>query len=492
MKTININRRDVIWICVVCVVSMSAYLLPGLLSGGNGYPLDDAWIHQTYARNLAITHQWAYFPGNTTNGSTAPLWTFLLSLGYFLNFSPLLWSYLWGGLFLIGTGICARILLRDLFPKLERLTLIAALLLVGEWHLVWASVSGMETILMVFCIVAFFLMTVLKQKNWLLMGLWIGLMIWIRPDAVTLAGPAGVILIMGMGSAKEKVINGGKLLAGILAFFIPYLLFNKTFSGSWMPNTFYAKQAEYAILLSQNGFVRLGLAVFQPLIGGGALLLPGLFYKLYQLVKTRSWIGLSWFTWWLGYSILYAAVLPVAYQHGRYQMPAMPVFWILGLWGILEIIAKYWRKKKWAVPVKAWGFSILAIWAAFLFLGVKAYSDDVMVIQTEMVAPSQWIATHTLPDALIAAHDIGALGYFGGHKLIDLAGLVTPEIIPIIRNEKELGLYLDTHGADYLMTFPGWYLDLAKGKDKAYDSNEQGGSAVSADPMTVYYWKIQK
>ena len=78
------------------------------------------------------------------------------------------------------------------------------------------------------------------------------------------------------------------------------------------------------------------------------------------------------------------------------------------------------------------------------------------------------------------------------HKLIDLAGLVTPEIIPIIRNEKELGIYLDAHGADYLMTFPGWYLDLAKGKEKAYDSNEQGGSEPSADPMTVYYWKIQK
>jgi len=488
MNNLTVKRREIAWLALGCILVMSAYLIPGALSGNSGFPLDDAWIHQTYARNLATFHQWAYFPGNTTNGSTAPLWTFILSVGYFFNLPYLQWAYFCGGVFLFGTGFTARVLLNELSPRLNWLTFAGALMLTGEWHLVWASASGMETIFYAFCVVVLFLMTVLKKKNWLVMGLLVGLMIWIRPDAVTLAGPLALILVLSKESQKEKALHSAYFLTGVLIFFIAYLLFNKSFSGSWMPNTFYAKQAEYAAMLDENWFLRFGLVAFQPIIGGGALLLPGLVYILIKSYRLRAWTGLIWFTWWLGYGILYASLLPVAYQHGRYQMPAMPVFWILGLWGTIEIISMYWRKKKWAVPVKAWGISILAIWAAFLILGARAYTVDTSIIQTEMVTTAKWIATSTPPDAVIAAHDIGALGYFGKHKLIDLAGLVTPDVIAIIRNEKELANYLDTHGADYLMTFPGWYQDLPSGKAVTFEPGEQPDS----DPMMVYVWKSRK
>ena len=40
-----------------------------------GFPLDDAWIHQTYARNLARSGQLAFVHGVPSAGSTAPLWS---------------------------------------------------------------------------------------------------------------------------------------------------------------------------------------------------------------------------------------------------------------------------------------------------------------------------------------------------------------------------------------------------------------------------------
>jgi len=44
------------------------------------FPLDDAWIHLTFARNLARFGDWAYFPGDpVTTGSTSPLFTLLES-----------------------------------------------------------------------------------------------------------------------------------------------------------------------------------------------------------------------------------------------------------------------------------------------------------------------------------------------------------------------------------------------------------------------------
>jgi len=35
-----------------------------------GFPLDDAWIHQTYARNLGLSGMMAFTPGEPSAGST--------------------------------------------------------------------------------------------------------------------------------------------------------------------------------------------------------------------------------------------------------------------------------------------------------------------------------------------------------------------------------------------------------------------------------------
>ncbi|HEY6195969.1 MAG TPA: hypothetical protein VI504_13085, partial [Candidatus Eisenbacteria bacterium] len=44
----------------------------------------------------------------------------------------------------------------------------------------------------------------------------------------------------------------------------------------------------------------------------------------------------------------------------------------------------------------------------------------------------RWFDLHAEPDAVIAAPDIGALGYYGRRRVMDLAGLVTPELVPIL------------------------------------------------------------
>ena len=74
--------------------------MPG---GGGGFPLDDSWIHLAFARNLAAGHGLSLNPGELVTGSTAPLWTALLSLVLLLPGSPVLWVKLFGvALHLVG------------------------------------------------------------------------------------------------------------------------------------------------------------------------------------------------------------------------------------------------------------------------------------------------------------------------------------------------------------------------------------------------------
>jgi len=64
--------RWAVWIVVVtAVISVLGYLLAAGFTFRLGFPLDDAWIHQTYARNLVATGQFAFVPGQTSSGSTS-------------------------------------------------------------------------------------------------------------------------------------------------------------------------------------------------------------------------------------------------------------------------------------------------------------------------------------------------------------------------------------------------------------------------------------
>ncbi len=136
----------------------------------------------------------------------------------------------------------------------------------------------------------------------------------------------------------------------------------------------------------------------------------------------------------------------------------------------------------------AWQMSLLFVTIAFISIGSIAYGRDVAIINTEMVAMSKWVEENTEEDSTIAAHDIGALGFFGQREIIDLAGLISPDVIPIIRDEVKLEEYLDENNVDYLMTFPDWYPFLVTRADKIYSTNGVYSPAVGGENMVLYKW----
>ena len=85
---------------------------------------------------------------------------------------------------------------------------------------------------------------------------------------------------------------------------------------------------------------------------------------------------------------------------------------------------------------------------------------------------------------MIAAHDIGALGYFDYHELIDLAGLVSPDVIPFIRDEPQLANYLDQRGADYLIAFPEFYPLMTENAENVFVTN----SAITLAHLARIIW----
>lgn len=458
----DIRNQRLIVAGVTLIIGI-AFVLIGNLQNKPGFPLDDAWIHQTYARNLAQSGQWEYMPGVRSAGSTSPLWTMLLSVGFLIGLkTPYIWTSILSIGMLIGIALVSNEILQHFFEKTPLTGMIGSLFVVLDWHLLWSAASGMETLF--YCLASIYIFWILiSGRYWGWLGALCGLIVWIRPDGVTLLGPVLVILVVQLISRKIKFRDCLLFLISLIGLFALYGLFNYSISGSVFPNTFYAKQVEYASVLQQPLLQRLGAVYLVPAAGAGAFLIPGIIYSMIASLKKRNWWMITAILWFFGYGIIYALRLPMTYQHGRYLIPLIPVFYIIGIVGLAQWISKYAEKT--ARIHKLVNLAVMGVFAcslAFVVLGEKALITDNQTIDRLMVQPALWVKDNTKPDALIAVHDIGAMGYFGERKIIDLAGLIQPELIPIIRDEQGIKEYLIRLNADYLVVFKDWYQDLAQ------------------------------
>jgi hypothetical protein len=369
-------------------------------------------------------------------------------------------------------------------------------LLVFEWHLIWAALSGMETLLYgLIALTVFFLLLLVTQKTgtqrwlWFLLGIVVGGSVWIRPEAVTLLAPIGlVILTRPSKSIKERAQSLAITGLGFLILFAAYLFFNQWLAGSWWPNTFYAKQAEYQDLQTIPLITRM-LKQFSPLLAGVlAALLPGFFANIYFSFKQRSWVSLSGALWVIGHVIMYAYRLPVIYQHGRYVIPAVPLFVLLGFAGFYQMVSSIQNRQIQWVVSRVWGGVIFSVLILFWFLGMGSYLDDVAMIEGEMVLTAAWLEDNTTTDDVIAAHDIGAIGYFTQRPILDLAGLVSPDVIDFIRDEPGLARFLDEKCPRYLVTFPAWYPQLTENGEQVFQTDTQITREIGGENMVVYRW----
>lgn len=489
-------------------VGLGIYLVLPAISGHIGFPLDDAWIHQTYARNLWQTGQWQYVPGVVSSGSTAPLWTILLAIGYALRLPYLLWAYVLGALSLFLLGVGGARLWRALWPGQGQSSWVVGIILVLTWQLLFAAASGMETALFI----ALALHLIAAYCHWrrdpvpspstpIWMGLISGLFILTRPEGL------GLVLLIGVGMAlrpqpwQERwriLLVGGSAAALTL---VPYFAFNLASSGGIWPNTFYAKQAEYAALLTtplpqrffQLVFFSLGgpETGWRGISGAHLLLLPGLFTIVVQVIRSdwrqRRLLYTLPLLWALGHVLLYALRLPVTYQRGRYLWPVLPIWIIYGLAGWHIILQTSFVQRFGFLGRQFVQLTFVMMLIAFLGLGAIAYQSDVAFIEKEMVQVAQWLQENTAPDDLIAAHDIGAIGYFAPRPLLDLAGLISPEVVPYLDDPTAMADYVRQSNAVYLITAPGWaYTSLTSNTTPLFTTNYDWTVEQGLNNMAVY------
>ena len=528
----RLGRDDVPWLASLLLVGCLALATFALTAqrftaGQGGVPLDDAWIHFQFARNLARGDGLSFNPGEPTSGSTAPLWTLLLAGVYFLGGDfPVVGQLLSGACYLAAT--LATYALGLWLTRRRWAGWLAGAVVAVNGRFVWAGLSALETCLFA----ALSLLALGAHVSDRLTGRYrlrtaalFGLAALTRPEGYLLFALSMIDSALRIAycvfrvpcrasrnthHASRFTFHVSRLVLPILLFaaiVLPYLLFSLRTSGHLLPNTYHAKAV--VDLFPDRDFLSVAARY---LILDNPLLLPfyvwGVFVLLFPALsgsavadkgspkRYASLLGL----WSAGLPLVYAWLHAVLYQHGRYLIPLIPCNAVIGVVGLLEV-NQLARRRGWTfIPARA-----VALVCVLVVLGTawrlptvaRLYAWNVDNINHMHVALGHWLAEHTPPGAVLALNDIGAIAYVSERPVVDLAGLVTPEVVPLLHSpdrDARLADFMAARDVAYVAIFPNWFPEIAARTDvlePVHQVTLERNTIAGGETMVVYraYWR---
>jgi len=414
-----------------------------------GIQLEDALITYRYACNLAHGLGFVFSPGERVLGTTTPLLTLLLGLAGWLAGCasiPLV-----ADLVLIPLEAAALLLTFAALRRLgvERRTALLALVLLGLHPLLlWTTTGGMETPLVLF-LMALAFHAVAADRPWLA-AVGCGLLVLARPDGVLwCAVVGGVFLIRAVKSGTARRLLGPAGLAIVLV--LPWLIFATLYFGSALPHSVVAKRA---------------IVTHLPVKGVHVLDRPGWFlgsvFLEYPFFDRHFSVGEL--ALWLAASLAWLAAIGVALGALRRReldprLWALAAFWLLDV--LFLLLGRAPQGFDWYLAPLLWASLVLgavgASWAwrrvggsrarraallALTVFVIGVFAEELVRVWPRERAQQEeenglrrpagvWLRNHLPKDASIAAEAIGYLGYYSRRRVIDLAGLVSPEVVRI-------------------------------------------------------------
>lgn len=367
---------------------------------------DDAFITLRYARNLATGHGFVYEAGQRILGTTTPLFGLLCSIPYALHLPmpgtvrllniacdlatlALTWTALpersgrWArplfAAFFAASPILNRICVGGMEMNLYLLVSVIAIRLHGPRRNTAVALAA----------AAYFL----------------------RPESLLLVG-----LLLAMTLRREgwrAALGPAALAVGILG--LPVLAIHAFYGASVSQSVL----AKWAMAKPPTEQVLQRLLAYEPV---ALVLLPLTAWGLWRTLPKAGFA--STVGWWALLQVAaYVAARPNIWSW--YVEPVAYASMLLAACGGSDLL------ERWATLRRAgtarWAMAGACILAVLPWVGIAARQGTSPVTRNVFVPLEQWCRTHTGPGVSIMAYDVGAVGYYSGSRIYDLAGLVWPE-----------------------------------------------------------------
>ncbi len=423
---------------ILIIIALSARLIPGPRI------IDDSYITFRYSRNILAGNGFTFNPGERVLGTTTPLYTLILTgVGSIFGGSNAPFPEISWILNAILDAIACMVLLQ-VGKKMasNQVGMIAALAWAVAPFSVTFSIGGLETSLFVLLLVltSYFY---LYSKPY---GIWLCafFMILTRPDALIFILP--MIAFPLIHKSLRRIYKVKPIILASIPL-VAWIIFSSIYFGSPLPHSVTAKSVAY--LLPENAafirFLQHYLTPFneqytfgQSFLYAGLVLYPLLFIFGSLAIIRKGYYYLPILVYPLLYFLTFSLAHPLIFRW--YLSPPLPFYILILLTGAESLLTKIvtMLKGKWAPST----WVIILITSILCLPVVISLNSWVIITDHGNIAPSPemaWVKLEeiyqraakdavaiTFPDSVIAAGDVGVLGYDTSRKILDTVGLNSP------------------------------------------------------------------
>ncbi len=451
-----------------------------------GYAGDDTFIHLQYARNIASGNGFAFNPGEPSYGSTSPLWTILIAGGGQLAGGRFyLAAKVLSALAYVGAVVAVFVLARRVTPGRVPPLCAAALVAFDPWMLKWGA-SGMETSLAVALAVSAVTMHLVRRNEGGIpaSAFLLGIATLVRPELV------GLFLVCTVDRvffARRPLYESAFGVFLFLVPLLPWALFALSTFGDVVPTTIHAKAGHTSWIDAATRTVKILGSSMVPLT------LLGVAGAIAALRRPVPWAArLRWVTdrtavWGWAFGLPVAYVLTESYVASRYLLLCTPFLAVLVVAALDAIPERHRSRVALATIVASLAGSIL-VQAQVVYPRTRF----VRGVDESLIAIGDWLRSRTDENAVVAVHEVGAVGFFAERRVIDTAGLVTPGVLPYVTSYR-VADYLIEARPDYYVSSGDDRIDrqvfesLGSRLNVVFETTVQrgGSSARFAEPMPM-------
>lgn len=414
--------------------------------GDPAVPLDDAFIHFTYARSFATFRPLVYWPGEpATSGATSLLWPLLLAPFWVLGLRGLALIWPAWGLGWIFLGLLA-VEARRASEKLvgSTLAIYSGVLVLAFGGYVWGAGSGMEVTLFGWLMLRAARRCLEWAEGDVPHSQGVRAELWALAIAASLARPEGAAVSLMVAGVLFVRSRGFARLAGLVPLVGPFLSPAIYWLATGSPVSAGA-QVKWIPAFPANDRVALGVSVLHNVKLFFVSLLDGTMkdtpmmpqgWALVPLAGLLALAALSWRRrrWWQGACLLAlaaGALMPTTYANFavhrlRYVWPfAAP--WLIGLVALAALLGEWAgaraAKYRNLQHVVAGAFALALAWRLPATIADLATSSN--GIHRQQVSIAEWAKEKLPPAATIAINDAGAIPYLSDRRTHDIVGLTT-------------------------------------------------------------------
>jgi hypothetical protein len=453
-----------------------------------GVPLDDVYIHCRYAQNILAGNGYCFNPGKMVTADTSPLWVLLIAIGGLLTKHLEVVAVILSSLFYLALAPLGYRIAKNVFGMRNDWSIFSAVMILILPRIVWSAPSGMEITLA--CLLTLLAISDhARQRRMfgnirLREGIYLALGIAVRPELMYLA----LVLFADWSIYYYQEKTGYspllKSIAVFLIFVAPVFLLPLVERGSLVYHSSEVQGAHIYFIPNWYYF----WFVARTFLANYSIPILASTISVYYLRKESGWIPVLLFG--LGLPIILAFVAPQFRHHGRYFFPILPLLTLAGTQTISSFIANR-RMERFS---RLFQIVVILVCTVGMVCAMEMYSASVSNIVDQHLAALDWIEKNCSKQDIIAAHDVGAIGYFTERKIIDLVGLVSPEMYPLQNDQAEVWRTARREGANVFIIYnrlnPGFYKYAKDSLEFQQELRVRSPLTASADTvMSIYRLK---